>query len=76
MTARELAEELLKNPDAVVVREISPGSGNYDEVTHVDVGAYDAETMQYGLAELTPDLKSRGYTLEDVQQGVKAVQVY
>jgi len=79
MTVAELIDELKKHPLDALVVQAKDGEGNgFSPVTDIELGRYVADDAdewrgQFGLAELTDELREAGYSEEDVLDGPLAV---
>jgi hypothetical protein len=77
MLVKDLIKVLLTLPeDALVVLAHDSEGNSFSPAADYGVGRYEAETKywgQFGLTELTPDLRAEGYTEEDVADGPEAI---
>lgn len=80
MTVAELIKELKKLPPKTLVVQSKDSEGNgFSPVADVSLGRYEAESTwngQFGLDKLTEELKSQGYSEEDVPNGPLAVCIW
>lgn len=74
-TVRELIEILQQqDPNAVVI--ISRDGNSHDPFSDIGLGTYDEVSAEYGLRELTEELRQQGYTEEDIVAGTNAIVLY
>jgi hypothetical protein len=71
--------ELFKDvdPEREVIIASDPEGNSYIPVTDIDDNVlYNKEEESIGLQKLTPELKKKGYTKEDLGEGVAAVVIW
>ena len=73
--------ELLKqhDPERIVVMAKDPEGNGYSPLCDIDTASYKAESTwcgEIGIEELTPELRKRGYSEEDVIGGQKALVLW
>lgn len=74
VTVKQLVEKLQGYPeDAVVVLSSDSEGNSFHQLSDVSSGSFDQEDDQFGLSELTPDLKEEGYSEDDLVDGLSAV---
>jgi hypothetical protein len=79
MKVKQLIRILEKcDPDAIVILSSDWEGNGFYELGQVDGknNAWDAENGRLGFARLTEDLESKGYSDEDVVEGVPAVVIW
>jgi hypothetical protein len=78
MNVAELIEILKEeDPMALVVLSRDPEGNGFNECRGFSTDCYDPDGRELGLAELTPELKAKGYTDEDVlEDGVPCVTLW
>ena len=71
MNVKELIEQLqqIDEPDRKVILSIDPEGNGFQEVEDIQTIAYHPKYEETKLEELTPELKKRGYTEDDLPQG-------
>jgi len=80
MTVKELIFVLQgEDPDRLVVRSKDGEGNNFSPLADTETASYQADSTwsgEIGLEKLTPDLAKRGYTAEDVKDGVPALVLW
>lgn len=80
MKVKELIELLQKeNQDREVIMSKDAEGNNFSPFCKLETGTYVAETTWYGyvsIEELTPELRKKGFTEEDVHEGVPALVLW
>lgn len=75
MNVKQLIKRLEKfDPDMLVVMSTDSEGNGFDTLTSIETHSY--KDGEIGLLELTPELKERGYTNEDVLIGKPAVVLW
>ena len=77
-TVRELVAQLLKeDQDRIVVMQRYPSSAEHTPFASMWAGAWRRRAKpghpRFGLDKLTPELRGKGYTHEDVVRGIPAL---
>ncbi len=76
MTVKDLIERLQRlDGDRIVVLAKDAEGNNYDTLYSIDSNC-SYKDGEIGLEKLTPSLKERGYSKEDVKEGQRAVVFY
>lgn len=77
MTVKQLIKELKKfDENRVVVLSRDQEGNGFEELYGVFTGAYNKKNRNFGLEELTPELKEQGYSKEDIVKGKPAVVLW
>ena len=76
-TVKELIELLQGfDPDALMIMQRDPEGNGYAPLSGAEDGTWDADAGEYGYAELTPELESKGYYEDDMIDGEPAVVLW
>ena len=68
MTAKELIAKLQAvDPDTPIVVSRDEEGNGFSPLHEIEMGAYDEESGECGILELTDELKKLGFTEEDVR---------
>ena len=78
MTVQELIDILKEfNPDCIVIMQSDPEGNSYSPLCGAeDNGAWNEDYQEYGYATLTEELKTTGYSEDDLTEGTPAVVLW
>ncbi len=77
MKAKELAKELMKHPERIVVNQTDSEGNGYYEVSGIWKGLFDSGEGEVGIEKLTNELRKEGYGKEDIpENGKPAIILY
>lgn len=78
-TVEQLIKDLQKSdPKRMVILSSDPEGNSFSPLASsvYDNCSFDEKSCEWGVEELTPELKKIGYTEEDIIKGKKAIVLY